>query len=331
MKIRIRPFEDRDHEASARAFTKAFPDFPISADHSRRVNESRRSRLSIVAEASATGLAVAFGDIWQDPYMAHPGKYWVWVLVEPQYHGGGIGSRLYDSLAGELSRLGAETVWCNARDDRPRDREFARRRGFRELWRNVTQRLAVDEADLSGLKEATRRIGKRGISITTLLEEAERNPDYLDGLHRLFNLVNADVPRAGYFTPVSLDDFASSPDARQSDAYFVAKSGGEYVGLSYLEEAAGGTSLDVGLTGVRREHRRQGVARALKLHTIKYAIERGFDLMETGSDSTNEAILALNESVGFRKSYARVTFEKQLGETSSGGEGDARTRTPRGE
>ena len=71
-------------------------------------------------------------------------------------------------------------------------------------------------------------------------------------------------------------------------------------------------TLEVGLTGVRREQRRQGIAAALKFRTLSYAKEHGFQAIETGSDSSNEAILALNESVGFRKAYAWVTFEKQL-------------------
>ena len=86
-----------------------------------------------------------------------------------------------------------------------------------------------------------------------------------------------------------------------------------YVGLSYLQAMDGDPdTLEVGLTGVRREHRRQGIAAALKFHTLSFAKENGFQAIETGSDSTNEAILALNESVGFRKTYAWVTFEKQL-------------------
>ena len=63
-------------------------------------------------------------------------------------------------------------------------------------------------------------------------------------------------------------------------------------------------TLEVGLTGVRREYRRQGIAAALKFHTLSYAKEHGFQAIEPGSDSANEAILALNESVGFRKADA---------------------------
>ena len=50
MDIRIRPFEHSDHEANARAFSKAFPDFPVTANNSRRVDASRKNRTSVVAE-----------------------------------------------------------------------------------------------------------------------------------------------------------------------------------------------------------------------------------------------------------------------------------------
>lgn len=72
---------------------------------------------------------------------------------------------------------------------------------------------------------------------------------------------------------------------------------------------------NVGLTGVTRECRRQGIAKALKLHTIRYAQQHGYAAIETGANSTNHAILVLNLSVGFQKTYAWVTFEKQLNQS----------------
>ena len=72
-----------------------------------------------------------------------------------------------------------------------------------------------------------------------------------------------------------------------------------YVGLSYLQTMDGHPdTLEVGLTGVRREHRRQGIAAALKFHTLSYAKEHGFRAIETGSDSANEAILAAGSTRG---------------------------------
>ena len=315
MNIQIRRFEDSDHEVSARIFSEVFPDFPITGKDSRRVRASRRNLVSVVAQTRGTGHAVGFGDIWQEPRMSYPGKYWVWVLVEPKFQRRGIGTKVYDRLWEELSKLGAETVWANARDDYPHHLRFLRRRGFQELWRNITQRLCVKEVDLSRIGEIQTRLRERGISIVTLSKESKENPDYLQALSELHNLIEADVPRAGYFTPVTYDEFASgfSRGTHLTDGYFLAKHGDKYVGLSYLQTTDGDPRiLEVGLTGIRREYRRQGIARVLKLYTMKYASENGFDAIETGSNSSNEVILTLNESVGFHKTYAWVTFEKQF-------------------
>jgi GNAT superfamily N-acetyltransferase len=220
---------------------------------------------------------------------------------------------VYDRLTQELSRRKVETLWANARDDQPQHLRFLQKRGFRELWRNVTQRLAVQSAELSGLEDGASDTGQAGIVITTLAEESQHNPNCLRELHELQNLIHADVPRAGYFTPVSYDDFASefSRGTQLPDGYFIAKHRGKYIGLSYLQATDGDPPCaEVGLTGVRSEHRRQGVGLALKLRTIKYAREHGYEAIETGSDTTNEAILALNDRVGFQKTYAWVTFEK---------------------
>ncbi len=315
MKIRMRPFEDCDHDASARVFSKIFPDFPVTAKDSRRVDEGRRNRFGAVAQIRGTDRAVGFGEIWQDPLMNHPGKYWMWVMVDPECQLKGIGSAIYDHLMEKLCDLNARTIWTNARDDLIHHLEFIRHRGFRELWWNVTQRLTVEEADLASIADAEHQMRQLGISIVTLDEEAATNSDYLRELHRLHNQINEDVPRAGYFTPPSFDEFATdfARGTHLPDAYFLAKIGDEYIGLSYLQKTDGNLcTLEVGLTGVRREYRRQGIAKTLKLRTLKYARQHGFLAIETGSDSTNEAILDLNESVGFRKTYAWVTFEKQL-------------------
>ena len=50
MDIRTRAFLDGDHEANARAFSKVFPDFPVTANDSRHVDASRKNRTCVVAE-----------------------------------------------------------------------------------------------------------------------------------------------------------------------------------------------------------------------------------------------------------------------------------------
>ena len=120
--------------------------------------------------------------------------------------------------------------------------EFVKHHGFQELWRNVTQRLSVEGVDIvDRLRTALGQLTERGIAITTLAEEMRQNPDHLQDLYELSNLIHVDVPRAGYSTPVSFEEFSDvySHDAQLPDGYFLATRGEKYIGLSYLRATDG--------------------------------------------------------------------------------------------
>ena len=52
-------------------------------------------------------------------------------------------------------------------------------------------------------------------------------------------------------------------------------------------------------TGVRREHRRQGIALALKLKTIAWAKRIGYSQIQTWNEANNQGMLGINERLGF--------------------------------
>lgn len=70
--------------------------------------------------------------------------------------------------------------------------------------------------------------------------------------------------------------------------------------------------LDTGLTGVRRAWRRKGIALALKLRAIAYARSVGAPVIRTENATTNQAMLAINEALGFAKQPAWITFVKKI-------------------
>jgi GNAT superfamily N-acetyltransferase len=66
------------------------------------------------------------------------------------------------------------------------------------------------------------------------------------------------------------------------------------------------------MTGVAREWRGRGLARWLKLHTIRWALERGAPELRTFNDAVNDAILGLNRSLGFRVATVEVRYRKEV-------------------
>ncbi len=60
------------------------------------------------------------------------------------------------------------------------------------------------------------------------------------------------------------------------------------------------------------DHRRRGIALALKLRAVEHARARGYRAIKTHSNAINTGMLALNTALGFRPGPAMVTFELLL-------------------
>jgi GNAT superfamily N-acetyltransferase len=70
--------------------------------------------------------------------------------------------------------------------------------------------------------------------------------------------------------------------------------------MSWLEFPVERGIVTTAWTGVAPEARGRGVARALKLETLRQAIELGVDRVRTENDEENAAILHINEELGYK-------------------------------
>lgn len=98
------------------------------------------------------------------------------------------------------------------------------------------------------------------------------------------------------------------------DTWQIAVHNGAYVGLSYLWRSMGNNNLENGATGVRRAYRRRGIAMALKIRNIRWAMERGYPRIKTWNAAHNRSMLGINEALGFLKQPAWIEYRKTFQE-----------------
>lgn len=312
------PHTPDDYPELARILTAAFPAWPITADEladGDRKRSTRRLHRKIVADRG-DGLA-GLGFFEEPSVAAAPGRLRVRVIIDPALLGQGVGAALYDAIEAEAIACGARELVTEAFADHPRASRFLAARGFREYHRRIDSTLKLARIEpqriARAIDEQTDRFFPTAIVIASYRQLMDACSDAPHRLYELFNILWQDVPFG--ITGSNLD-FESFVAEELDDSNFVpagtmvALFGDRWVGLAALDRGAG--YLLASMTGVVRDWRGRGLARWLKLHTIRYAFDAGTAELRTVNDATNPAILALNRSLGFRPTAIEVRYRKDL-------------------
>jgi mycothiol synthase len=307
-----------DYAELARIFNAAFPAWPTTAanlaDAARRRPPERLIR-RIVADLGS-GLA-GYAFVEEPNVAAVPGRLRVRVIVDPGFIGMGVGARLYAAIEAEAKACGAHELVTEALEAHPRAHRFLRERGFADYHRRIDSTLDLAQVDAEaigrGIDELTDRFFGHAIRIACYRQMNDACADAPMRLYRLFDELWQDVPFGLTGASPRFEAFAAEvlEDANfVREGTMIALDGDRWIGLAALER--GPDFLFASMTGVVREWRGRGLARWLKLATIRHALESGFAELRTVNDAENAAILALNRTLGFRPTAVDVRYRKEL-------------------
>ena len=234
-------------------------------------------------------------------------------MVHPDARGKGVGRALYEHLLRELGPHGPRVLEGNTREDQAGALKFLEARGWKERARHWESWLELAHFDPHRFTGAIERVLEAGYRITTfdLLER-----EVHDARRKLYELdcdVQKDIPgEDDDFSYPTLERYwertLAKPNYRPELWFVALDSSGELAGLSQLYLREADTDLDTGLTGTARAHRRRGVALALKLKAIEFALERGTPRIRTNNSQANRPMLSLNEALGFEKQPAWIEY-----------------------
>lgn len=320
MHFDIRPFEASDHEAVVRLAKAVYSDLQITTAHWRNYDRTFEGnpfiRRRYVAVNSLTGSVVGFGSISHTPTSFLPQKFQMQILVHPNFRRRGIGSAIFEQLTADLKALNAVSVQASVREEHKDAVAFLVKRGFKEALRFWELWLDVAEVDTRKFSATVERVKAQGIVIVTLAEERRLNPSCLRSLYDLQREIGKEVPISGHFTFAPFDDFVRWFERSNflPDAFFIAKKGSEYIGISNLTLMRVGETdcLYQAQTGILAKYRRRKIATALKIAAIEYAQRNGFRFIVTHNTSESKNMLALNEKLGFKRRLGIVKMERQF-------------------
>jgi GNAT superfamily N-acetyltransferase len=302
----IRAFEAADAEGVSAALHEEELPEPVTAPgilHWREAQPERARARVWVAEEE--GRIVGWCEARLRWTTSVPGIADLWVYVVPSARGRGLGIELYEQAERHLRDVGASKVesWTNT----PAGERLLGSRGFEAEAKERTSLLRLAEADTSMLRALESEKAAEGFRVVPLREVRKRVED----LHRVYAAASADVPEYFREDDVRLEEWRRETlDHPQlsGEGSSIVLSGDQPVALAFIEVDEPARIVANELTGTLHEFRRRGLARLAKLATIRWAAEQGFDTMVTGNAETNAAMLALNESLGYRPVRTETHF-----------------------
>jgi GNAT superfamily N-acetyltransferase len=279
----IRPVEtDADLEAYVAVANAAVPDdIPWNAEKMRERRDRDPRRLYLLAELAAEPVAVGFAGPSDNA-----DRGFVAPRVLPRGRRRGIGTALLVRLADHLESLGFETAGAHVDGNDEGSLAFADRFGFEETDRQVEQ--------VRTLGEEPPAEPPPGVTFVTIAERPELLGEaYPLGLQGWADMATTEP------VSISLDDWLAD-EATFPEGSFVALADGEIVGYSGLCRLGDDTTAaEDGLTVVRADWRRRGLATALKRAELAWAAANGIREVITWTQRGNDAMRAANERLGY--------------------------------
>ena len=179
-------------------------------------------------------------------------------------------------------------------------------------------RLDLSRVDLSRLASSGARSTDKGIQISTLSREVERDPASVERVYALHSDCHRHQPPVALRQspiPFHLWSWASleAKDEALPGAYFIAVDRGRYVGLSTVARVRRLPGvLECRFTGVLPENRGRGIGMALKVEVVRFGIENGYRELRATVLAENAAMLRINEALGFQRYRSFVLGYPQL-------------------
>jgi len=294
-----------------RLFLELVPELPVGTEagfrHWLASHPPRAQFRGVVAEES--GEVVGWAQAFFDWHTSEEAAGRAWVGVFPSHRGRGVGRALAAEADAHLAAIGARSVESFARKGSEGE-AFAEQRGFVQCRLEIFSSVDPREVEQGALEPLEARLAGEGLRLAALSELRDRP----EALHDLDVAVGSDVPGEEdielRYDEWMVGTFAA-PDLSWEGSTVVFDRE-RPIAFCLLQVVADERRAENDFTATRPEYRGRGLARLVKLASLRWCADNGIERVYTGNDETNAPMRAVNRRLGYRETMRRAWLGKSL-------------------
>ena len=267
-------------------------------------------RTRVIAE-NKEGQIIGYGASYRAPW-ADPGHVGSIFCVHPDFRGQGVGDMILSHIENWANEHKASVLSSTVMDWIDAALPFVQNRGFSLDAHVFDLVLDLNQFDSTKYIDLIEQIEKSGIQFITLADVPGEESE-----HKLYELcVETSKDNPGQYE--SLPPFAQwrteflPEDSSRNDWVFIAIDGKRFVGVTQLFRTEDAGVIYTNYTGVQKEYRGRGIAKALKRISINAAINSGAHTMTTDSEESNAPMQYISRSLGHIPGKGHYRILKRL-------------------
>lgn len=293
-----------------------FPEDPVSVEQMKLwADELPKDTFVIRRIAYANGEPIAYYRTVEPFWTQNKGSVDIRVSMPYNPNHAGLFGKIIDNALDEVRDKGFDRVTSWTRSDHEQYVDTALALGFVERQRNPMCTVDPRTVDYSQFDWAIQKAADNGYEIISLPEfEALKPESWQREYWRWEQDVMHDVPLPEPYKDIELDQYIKmlmDPTVRR-EGYFLAVKDGQVAASTQLHwNAVDPTLASTGLTGTAESHRRYGLATALKVRAMHWAVENGITKIIADNEEDNP-MRKINFALGFVPSFSHVSIVKSL-------------------
>lgn len=264
-------------------------------------------RTRVIAENEDREI-IGYGACFRAPWV-EPGQLGSTFCVHPDYRRQGVGELILAHIVNWANENKATELTSIVMDWIDDSLPFVEKRGFTVDAHVFELELDLQQFDM----EKTDEFHSDSVQFITLADMPGEESEHK--LYELFVETSKDNPgQYGNLPPFAQwrNEFLPE-DISRTDWVFIAVDGGQFVGVTQLFSTDEEGVLYTNYTGVRKDYRGRGLAKALIWLSIQAAKNEGAHTMNTDSEENNAPMQHINRSLGYQPGNGHYRIIRELG------------------